>query len=154
MADLQEEHKLLIIELLATGHSSAETMDAFADIYPQQKLTPQQISSYKPGTMAGNRMSEEHKQYYWETRERFLSDRSAILITHETYRLAKLQRILDSKQAKNPEIVLKTIKLYEEIKGGVYNRKKEEGGIAEGLKTLRHFLGVQDPKPAESGSGE
>ncbi|MBC8134515.1 MAG: DUF2280 domain-containing protein [Fibrella sp.] len=123
MADLTEDTKQYIITLLARMHPPHKIVDRVAEDLGV-KVNAQQVCSYKPGTAAGGRMSDEHKTLFAAVRKRFLSDASEIPITHPNYRLQKLQDLLDDPiSGRSPKTILATIELYQKIEGGMFTQK-------------------------------
>src|SRR5579875_1287184 len=104
MAELPETVKLFILDCLACFDRPKQVLDKLTpellealDIKPEgfTAPTPQQLSAYDPATVAGSRLSEEHKAFFRDRRERFLTQIEEIPISNLAFRMKGYQEIYD-----------------------------------------------------------
>lgn len=118
MAQIKKEVKLFIVRSLAVFNTPSETAEA---VYQEFKVvvTKQNCEKYDPTKRAGQNLSAELKAEFEATRKQFLDNPQHIPIANLTYRLQRLQRIVDQ-GGKNHMLVMAALEQAAKEKGGMY----------------------------------
>lgn len=90
MARLKNEHKLLIVKMLAERISPNEVIEIMQKDY-SVKVTPSQVSTYNPENLQGRKMSDEHKKLFHKWRAEFMLDFEAVPIANLRVQLEYIQ---------------------------------------------------------------
>lgn len=126
MAQLRKEVKIYIVRSLAQFNTPQETVQAVnADF--DIKVTRQQCERYDPTKRAGQDLSDELKKEFEVTRQSFISNPQNIPVANLTYRLQRMQRIVDD-AGKNSVLVLKALEQAAKDVGGDFTNRKEITG--------------------------
>ena len=156
MPDLDEPQKRAVIMRLARFATAKEVRAEIKQAYGLD-LSAQQINAYNPTTLAGQRLSDEHKQLFEETRKAALDDEDAIPGSKRSYRLLRYMQIVES--ADSAVIQLKALEIMAKEMGGLYSRPekdKPEGddpsAIAPSLQTAVDKI-YGEPDPDSGGDG-
>ncbi|GLS44375.1 DUF2280 domain-containing protein [Methylobacterium brachythecii] len=92
MSALSDEVKTFIVQQLACFDPPSAVVKAVKDQF-DLVVTPQQAEAYNPERRAGRNLSEEYREIFRATRERFLEDTASIGISHRVSRLRTLDRL-------------------------------------------------------------
>lgn len=146
MAQLKKEVKLFIVRSLAVFNTPTETAAAvkeeFGIVVDRQKC-----QAYDPTKRAGKDLSAELKAEFEATRKQFVESPQNIPVANLTYRLQRMQRIVDD-AGKNSVLVLKTLEQAAKDAGGAFTNRKEITG-ADG-KPLEQNIYQLTPEAAEA----
>ena len=146
MAQLRKEVKIYIVRSLAQFNTPQETVQAVnADF--GIKVTRQQCERYDPTKRAGQDLSDELKKEFEVTRQSFIGNPQNIPVANLTYRLQRMQRIVDD-AGKNSVLVLKALEQAAKDVGGDFTNRKEITG-ADG-KPLEQNIYQLTPEAAEA----
>ncbi|MGA4550583.1 DUF2280 domain-containing protein [Methylorubrum aminovorans] len=98
MTTLSDEVKTFVVQQLACFDAPSVVVAAVKDEFGVS-ITRQAVEAYDPNKVQGQRLSEELKQLFAATRERFLSDQAAIGVSHRMVRLRRLERLANKAEA-------------------------------------------------------
>lgn len=98
MSVLADEVKTFIVQALACFDPPSAVVRAVKAEFGET-VSPQQVEAYNPERRAGRNLSEEFREVFRVTRERFLEDTAGIGISHRVTRLRTLQRLADRAEA-------------------------------------------------------
>lgn len=173
MAALKDAHKLFIVERLACFATPGEVQKALKETFGIE-VPASTLLRYDPTTVQGSEeLGQRWKDLFAAARARFLSDVSAIPIANQSYRLRRLQRILDDPAlSRSPVTVMSALEqAAKEVGGALTNRREltgKNGGPMEvqatatvdlsdvsdeDLKTLERILG-RESAPGPSGPAD
>lgn len=140
MAQLKKEIKLFIVRSLAVFNTPTETAAAvkeeFGIVVDRQKC-----QAYDPTKRAGKDLSAELKAEFETTRKQFVESPQNIPVANLTYRLQRMQRIVDD-AGKNSVLVLKALEQAAKDVGGDFTNRQEVTGaggsplLAEGAAQI------------------
>lgn len=94
MAKLSENHKELIVMMLARYYRPAEVIELFKGEY-KIELARQQISFYNPENKTGKLLSERLQRLFYDERERYRKAEPATALAVRDVRLRKLEQMVD-----------------------------------------------------------
>lgn len=94
MTTLSDEVKTFVVQALACFDAPSVVVAAVKDEFGLA-VTRQAVEAYDPNKVQGQRLSDELKQVFAATRERFLTDQALIGTSHRVVRLRRLQRLAD-----------------------------------------------------------
>lgn len=103
MARLKEHQKLFVVQQLAR-FSTPSDVAAAVKVQFGVEVSKQAVQNYDPGTHAGRKLSRRWRAVFEKERAAYIADTSRCGVAHRSYRLAKLQQLLDA--AKSPVLVL------------------------------------------------
>lgn len=92
MAALKEDHKELIVRLLARYYRPAEIIELFREEY-EIELPRRQLTYYNPENKHGQKLSAKLKKLFYEERERYRQAEPATASAVRDVRLRKLERM-------------------------------------------------------------
>lgn len=156
MAALTPDIKLFIVTQLACFDSPAQVRTAVQERFGVE-VTPQQLQTYDPTTVTGQRMSAKLKEVFKETRERFKTEIQDIPIANQAYRLRVLDR-LASRAADKGNAPLTAALLEQAAKevGDAYtNKQKLEHTGKDGaplVVAVKQYTRPVKPEPAAGGA--
>lgn len=129
MAALTETQKRFVVERLACFETPAQIKKAIQETFGVD-VSASQVCFYDPNSAQGSKeLSKELKALFFQTRERFITDEAAVAVSHRTYRLRRLQKLLDDEKiAKNPAMVMDLLEQAAKEVGGMYTNKREISG--------------------------
>lgn len=126
MARLKKEVKLFIVRSLAVFNTPKETVDLIQQEF-SEKVTPQQCEAYDPTKRTGQNLSQEFKIEFEATRKAFIEAPQNIPIANVSYRLQRLQKIVDH-AGKNSVLIMDALKQAAQDEGGAFTNRKEITG--------------------------
>lgn len=126
MARLKKDMKLFIVRSLAVFNTPKETSDLIQQEFGE-KVTPQQCESYDPTKRSGQNLSQEFRDEFKATRNAFVEAPKNIPIANVSYRLQRLQKIIDH-AGKNSVLVMDALKQAAQDEGGAFTNRKEITG--------------------------
>lgn len=126
MAQLKKEIKLFIVRSLAQFNTPTETAQAVHQEYGVQ-ITKQNCEKYDPTKRSGQTLCAELKKEFEITRQDFLDKPQNIPVANLTYRLQRMQRVIDG-AGKNNVLILSTLEQAAKDVGGVFTNRKEITG--------------------------
>ncbi len=150
---LSEEIKRFIVKSLAIYETPSEVAEAVKAIF-NKKVTRQNIHFYDPTKLAGEALSEELRNLFFETRDKF--DVMEILpLSKKNVRIKKLSKIFETLESNDNLVgaadVLEQIAKEE---GGMFTNRRELSGPKGGPVVL-HSKTLDDwNKDAESRMGQ
>lgn len=118
MAKLRREVQLFIVRSLAQFNTPTETAQAVQQEFDIE-INRQKCEAYDPTKRTGQNLSAELKAEFEATRKQFLDNPQHIPIANLTYRLQRLQRIVDQ-GGKNHMLVMAALEQAAKEKGGMY----------------------------------
>jgi len=150
MATLDNKDKRLVVRRLAVFDRPSEVRDALKE-QRGVKADLNQLAHYDPTTKTGQRLADEWKELFWETREAFLKQQKGIALAHKSKRLRELEKQYYRLQGRLDELPEKNVLGKSDIEedmrdvleqiakecGGKYTRKQllelmgENGGPIE-----------------------
>lgn len=106
MARLNTQQKRLIVQRLATFYKPAEIQAELQEVFAVQ-VPLSTIMRYDPTTaQGGQELAQQWRHLFTETRARFVEDTSSIACAHRSYRLRRIQQLLDdASHRRNPMLV-------------------------------------------------
>jgi len=146
MAQLKKEIKLFIVRELAVFNTPSEVAAAVKQEF-KVDITRQRCESYDPTKRTGQNLSAELKAEFEATRKQFVESPQNIPVANLTYRLQRMQRIVDD-AGKNSVLVLKALEQAAKDVGGDFTNRKEITG-ADG-KPLEQNIYQLTPEAAEA----
>lgn len=136
MARMRKELKVYVVRALAVFNTPTEVIDLIKVNYPEDYeqlrqnkngLKPQNIECYDPTKRAGSELCADLKAEFEATRKQFLDSPKQIPIANLTYRLERMQRIVDG-ASKNSVLQLKTLEQAAKDAGGAFTNRTEITG--------------------------
>jgi len=91
MATLDSKHKRLVVRRLAVFDRPSEVQQALKDRYGVE-ASMAQLAHYDPTNVNGQRLAQNWKELFWETREAFLEEQQGIALAHKSKRLRELEK--------------------------------------------------------------
>lgn len=122
MASLNGAVKVFIVERLACFDRPTEVQEAVKAAF-KVTVSLQQLGCYDPTKVNGKGLSKTLKEVFEATRAKFLEDTSSIPIAHKTYRLRKLQKLVDDHE-RNPAMVMSALEQAAKEQGEAYSNKQ------------------------------
>lgn len=98
MPKLSSQVQTFIVTRLACYAKPTEVKNAVAETFGVDVTLPHIL--YYDATSAGTKLNAELRQLFTETRERFNKEITAIPIANRSYRLARLQALLDTNETR------------------------------------------------------
>lgn len=126
MAQLKKEIKLFIVRSLAVFNTPSETAQAVKEEF-NIEVSRQKCEVYDPTKRVGKDLSQELKDEFFATREQFVNQPKNIPVANLTYRLQRMQRVIDN-NSKNNVLVLSALEQAAKDVGGLFTNKKEITG--------------------------
>lgn len=124
MARLRKEVRLFIVRSLAVFNTPTETAKAVQEEF-KITVTRQQCEGYDPTKRTGQDLSAELREEFEITRQNFIDNPKRIPIANLTYRLERMQRIVEN-AGKNNMLVLTTLEQAAKEVGGMYTNTRIE----------------------------
>lgn len=125
MAALKPEHKIFLVQSLACFETLETIKVAFKERF-KIDITIQQVQSYDPTKVAGERLSQKWRDAFYSARERFQNEVSDIPIANKAYRLRKMNEIIDkAERMKNFPLALQTLEQAAKECGDAYTNKSK-----------------------------
>ena len=124
MARLRKEVRLFIVRSLAVFNTPTETAKAVQEEF-KITVTRQQCEGYDPTKRTGQDLSAELRDEFEITRQNFIDNPKRIPIANLTYRLERMQRIVEN-AGKNNMLVLTTLEQAAKDVGGMYTNTRIE----------------------------
>jgi hypothetical protein len=154
MAELSSEHKRFIVESLACYDTPVMIQSALKERFGVD-ATLQQIGYYNPENAQGKKeLAEEWKTLHAQRRKDFKNEAESIPIALLSFRLRRLQRIVDNPKAdKMPIIVKDALKQAAMDAGGMFQRKADESGDDGGQTLATEFIAAIEKIYGQSGGG-
>ena len=121
MARLNDKHRALLVQALATFATPSEARDELKEIFGVE-ATLDQVVFYDPNTANGQRLAEKWKTMFDEARERFKRETENIAIANRAYRLRQLQRIVA--HTKSPKLRMEAMEQAAKEVGDVYTNRR------------------------------
>ena len=131
MPRLAPKHKRLIIQRLACHDEPREVVDAVKEVFGLE-ITRQQVHHYNPENSNGDQLSQELRDLFYETRDRFEKEMDQVPIANRAFRLRELHK--NYQQAKR----MRALPIQNQI---LEQAAKEQGE----LYTNRHKLEHSNP---------
>jgi hypothetical protein len=142
MATLDDQQKRWIIRRIARFLSKKQIAEDFKVVY-ELDLDSSQIATFDPTCAHGERLGEELKSYFWTERESYLADEEAIPESHRAHRIRRLADLLEhTLVSKNPFLIAQILEQIAKERGGIYEKKKPDGGAGDTLRELRALIGA------------
>ena len=153
MQNLTSEHKLFIIHQLATFRTPSEVVRAVKEEFGID-ITRQAVEHYDPYKAAGADLSEGSKNLFDQIRKNYLEDVSAVAISHQAFRLNKLNEMaIAALEKKNFKQAAALIEQAAKEVGGSYTNKHEISGPAGGA--VKFDFTISDaPSPVSKSESE
>ncbi len=130
MAALEEHVKIFVTRCMARYMTPTETAAAVKEAYDID-ITRQQAQSYDPLSAIGRDLSAELRAEFETERTRFRADIDAIPCADATYRLSRIQQVIDH-HGRNPKLVLEALEQAAKERGEAFTNKRVVGGVGEG----------------------
>lgn len=166
MATLDGKHKRMVVRRLAVFDRPSEVRDALKDRHGVEASLAQ-LAHYDPTNKNGQRLAQEWKKLFWETREKFIEEQKGIALAYKSKRLRELEKqfhrlgsmmdtLPDNNVMHRAELEADRREVLEQVAkelGGKYTRKQllelmgEDGGPIE---TEEKSGGVQFFVPEEA----
>ncbi len=136
MARMRKELKVYVVRALAVFNTPTEVIALIKAHYPEDYeslsqnkggLKPQNIECYDPTKRAGKELCDELRTEFEIARKQFLDAPQQIPVANLTYRLERMQRVIDH-AGKNSVLVLTTLEQAAKDVGGVFTNRKEITG--------------------------
>lgn len=131
---LSKAHKLMVVFWLACFKTPSE-VEKLVKEHCGVATTRQAIERYDPTKVAGKDLSEELKDLFKETRAKWIEDTQDVAVSHQRYRLEKLQEVVDHVRAsgnKNYTLLLQSLEQAAKEKGGFFTNRRELTGKGGG----------------------
>lgn len=138
MASLTSEQQTLIVERLACFYRPTEIQRELKELFSLD-VGLSTIVFYDPNSAQGaKQLASEWKQLFAAVRERFIEDEASIAIASKSYRLRRLQQIIDDPHlSKNPMLVKDCLEQAAKEVGAVFtNRQVISGNVSFDPKSL------------------
>jgi hypothetical protein len=130
---LTDEQRLFVVQALACFDTPARVRELLKAEFPEAEISVQGIESYNPTKRQGKNLGQKWRTIFEETRKTFISDTSAIPISHRNYRLMVLNRMAqDAEKEKNKVLAAQLMKQAAEEMGNAYTNKRELTGAGGG----------------------
>lgn len=127
MARLNDKHKALLVQALATFSTPSDARDELNKMFGVE-ASLDQVVFYDPTTANGVRLGQKWKDLFHETRERFKTEVGDIAIASKAYRLRQLDRIV--RGTKSPKLQMEAMEQAAKEVGDVYtNRRVHDGAV-------------------------
>lgn len=126
MAKLRREVQLYIVRSLAQFNTPTETAQAVQQEFGIE-MTRQKCEAYDPTKRTGQNLSAELKGEFEITRQNFIDNPQHVPLANLTYRLQRMQRVIDG-AGKNNILILSTLEQAAKDVGGVFTNRKEITG--------------------------
>lgn len=126
MARLKKNEKLFIVRSLAVFNTPQEVADAVKQEFGIV-VSRQSCEAYDPTKRVGCNLSQEFKDEFEVTRKAFINAPQNIPIANVSYRLQRLQRIVDH-AGKNSVLIMDALKQAAQDEGGAFTNRKEITG--------------------------
>lgn len=126
MARLRKEVQTFIVRSLAVFNTPTEVVEAVQQEF-NVKVTRQQCEAYDPTKRSGQNLSQDHRDEFHATRKQFVENTSDIPIANSSYRLQRLQRVIDH-AGKNHKLAMEAMKQAAMEVGGAFTNRKEITG--------------------------
>ncbi len=126
MARLKKNEKLFIVRSLAVFNTPQEVADAVKQEFGIV-VSRQSCEAYDPTKRVGCNLSQEFKDEFEVTRKAFIDAPQNIPIANVSYRLQRLQRIVDH-AGKNSVLIMDALKQAAQDEGGAFTNRKEITG--------------------------
>ncbi len=122
MVALRKEVKVFIVRSLALFNTPEETAKLVNEKYPQIKVTRQQCERYDPTKKAGQDLSQELQDRFFEYRRKANEEIEAIPLANKRYRLQLLQDLVEA-YPNNPIFIPKLTEQAAKEMGNFYTNK-------------------------------
>ena len=119
MATLNKQQKRFIVERLACFEQPSAVAAAVHEVFGVE-VSRQQVYNLDPSKAANDdRIADDLRDLFAEARERFKAEAEAIPVANRSYRLARLQKLLDDERlSRNPKHVRDVLRdARDEMKG-------------------------------------
>lgn len=126
MARLKNVVKLHIVRSLAVFNTPTEVTESVQQEFGL-KITRQICETYDPTKRSGQNLSKELCDEFHATRKQFVENTSDIPIANSSYRLQRLQRVIDH-AGKNHKLAMEAMKQAAMEVGGAFTNRKEITG--------------------------
>ena len=123
---LSKDHKVFIVQRLASFDSPSEVIAAFRERYGQE-VTAAQVVYYDPATaQAEKELAQEWKELFARTRAAYVENVADIPVAHKAVRLRRLDRMAAKAESKG-NMVLAASLMEQAAKelGGAFTNKQE-----------------------------
>ena len=121
MPRLNDKHKALLVEALATFSTPSEARDELNRVFGVE-VELDQVVFYNPTTANGARLADKWKTMFDEARQRFKREVEDIAIANKAYRLRELQRIIET--TKSPKLKMEAMEQAAKEVGDVYTNRR------------------------------
>jgi hypothetical protein len=150
MAKLRREVQVFIVRSLAQFNTPTETAQAVQQEFGIE-MTRQKCEAYDPTKRTGQNLSAELKSEFEATRKQFVESPQNIPVANLTYRLERMQRIVDH-AGKNSMLVLTTLEQAAKDVGGMYEAKRNDNDLQGVAQPVQVIVDVVDArvKPDDS----
>lgn len=131
---LTEELKVWVVQQLACFETHATVRDELKAEHGIE-ITKQALSGYDPTTKVGERLSEQRKALFHETRKQFLESTAEIGVAHRAVRLRMLERMaLKAEAMGNLALAASMLEQAAKEVGDVFTNKR----LLEGSLQVNH----------------
>lgn len=128
MAKLTAPMQLVIVRALACFDTPSEIAALLKREFGVD-VTRMQIAKYDPTKASGTKVSHKFRAVFDAARSAFLTDMREIPISHLSYRLRKLQQVLEKAEERgNTAMVLQLLEQAAKECGGIFTNRRELTG--------------------------
>lgn len=127
MSALTDRQKVFVVLRLATFHTPSEVAKELKETEGVEVSLPQ-LARYDPTGVNGAELSEELRELFQGTRERYVQDAAAVPIAHQGYRLQELFRLFRKNRDRSPAVAAALLEQAAKETGGMFTNRREVTG--------------------------
>lgn len=128
MAKLNDDQKSYLVTRFACFASPSEVIEELKTRW-NLAATVEQVVYYNASILSGTKLAQKWKDLFQKMRSAYIADSQNVAIAHQSYRLRRMQQLLDSPSvAKNYVAVLNILEQAAKETGGFYSNKREISG--------------------------